>query len=138
MGFFSNKPPAAPVSAPAPQPKTVTVLGTEFELVGDLSSSENVQAEGRVKGNGDVRGTITVGSDCTWEGNITADFVVVKGKVQGNISAHKKLDLLAGARVTGDITAPAISMDVGAICEGQVHMQEQAGLASIADRQTAS
>jgi cytoskeletal protein CcmA (bactofilin family) len=45
---------------------------------------------------------------------------------------------MAGARVTGDITAPAIAMDVGAICEGQIHMQDQVQLTNFEDRRAAS
>jgi cytoskeletal protein CcmA (bactofilin family) len=118
--------------------ETVTVLGTGFEFSGDLTSTENLRVEGRIKGNCDVRGAVTVGADCTWEGNINADVVIVQGKVHGDIHARKKLDLMAGARVTGDITAPAIAMDVGAICEGQIHMQDQVQLTNFEDRRAAS
>jgi cytoskeletal protein CcmA (bactofilin family) len=62
--------------------------------------------------------------------------VVVEGRVEGDIAARGKLDLVAGARVTGDISSPVIAMDVGAICEGQVHMGGGARPQSYTDQRT--
>jgi cytoskeletal protein CcmA (bactofilin family) len=112
--------------------ETTLAAGTEF--IGDLSGGVATRVDGRVVGNGDLQGMLLVGVDCTWEGNITADEVIVEGRVDGDIVARKRLELLSGARVTGDIRCPVITMDVGAICEGQIHMQDASNLTTFKDQ----
>ncbi len=106
--------------------RIATIIGPDIQFVGDLKSSENMRVESRVVGDGEVSGALIVGAQCVWKGNISADIVIVDGRVDGNINASKKLVLLPGARVSGDIKSPAIAMAEGAVCEGKVHMRNKA------------
>jgi cytoskeletal protein CcmA (bactofilin family) len=102
-----------------------TVLGKTCEFTGELSSQESVRIDGHAVGTAEIADMVRLGPECNWQGSVSADVVVVEGRVEGDIAARSKLDLLAGARVTGDIRSPVIAMDVGAICEGQIHMAGQ-------------
>ncbi len=103
---------------------TSTILGSAAQFHGDISSTENIDAHGAIDANAEIHGRLLVESGCRWKGNILADEVIVHGKVDGDIVARNRLELASGSSVTGDIRCPVIAMDVGAICEGQIHMQD--------------
>jgi cytoskeletal protein CcmA (bactofilin family) len=75
---------------------------------------------GRVQGDGDVYGAVMLAAGAVWSGNIRADSVVVRGRVEGNIHAHSKVELRGTARVTGSISAPHVSIAEGAVVEGRI------------------
>lgn len=95
-------------------------LGREVVHVGPLAGFEHYVVHGRVQGNGDIAGALLIGADGLWVGNIVADVVVVKGRVQGNIHARFKLELRAGARIAGDVSSPVIAVAEGAVLQGRV------------------
>jgi cytoskeletal protein CcmA (bactofilin family) len=135
MGLFRKKKEAPPQRRATDAVEGFgTVIGRECVFTGELNSRESVRIDGRVNGTAEIAGMIRLGPECNWQGSVTADVVVVEGRVEGDISARGKLDLVAGARVTGDISSPVIAMDVGAICEGQVHMGGGAGPMSYSGR----
>jgi cytoskeletal protein CcmA (bactofilin family) len=57
-----------------------------------------------------------------WKGNLVADVVVVAGEVSGNITASGKIELLASAKVIGNLRCPVIAIATGAIHEGRMDM----------------
>ena len=48
--------------------------------------------------------------------------IVVRGEVVGNVTATARVELKAGARVTGDIVAPVIVVEEGAVFDGRCRM----------------
>jgi cytoskeletal protein CcmA (bactofilin family) len=134
MGLFGKKKAPPQRRATDAAEEFGTVIGRECEFTGELSSRESVRIDGHVVGTAEIAGMIRLGPECNWRGSVSADIVVVEGCVEGDIVARGKLDLISGARVTGDIRSPVIAMDVGAICEGQVHMGGGTGPTSYVDR----
>ena len=58
------------------------------------------------------------------EGDILARSVVVAGKVQGQIVAQERAEMLASAEVRGSVQAPKIVIAEGARLEGSVAMTQ--------------
>ena len=65
---------------------------------------------GEVQGDREIQGVLLLAADCRWTGNITADVLVVKGSVEGNLTARSKLELRDSARVSGKLSAPIIAI----------------------------
>src|SRR5438034_1962988 len=66
---------------------TRSVIDAWLTITGNLQSEREVQVDGRI--HGDIRcAHLTVGKDATVLGNIIAEEVVVRGKVQGIIRAN--------------------------------------------------
>ena len=61
---------------------------------------------------------LVIGDSGTVAGVIEATLVIVRGTVTGNIVAAERVELSATARVTGDIEAPTLTMEAGAVVEG--------------------
>lgn len=100
--------------------KVPTTVGREAVHVGLFAGRDNYLVHGRVHGDSDIEGVLMIGPDGLWVGNVTADVVVVRGCVEGNIQARFKLELRPGARVKGDLSAPLIAVAEGAVVQGRV------------------
>lgn len=100
-----------------------TVIGEYMTYRGDLAGTGNYLVHGRVEGNCDIDGHLTIGPTAHWHGDIAATYVVVSGEVVGDVYASAKLELHATARIRGNITSPVIAMAEGALYDGEIRMR---------------
>jgi cytoskeletal protein CcmA (bactofilin family) len=100
--------------------KYPTILGREVVHIGVIEGHDNYVVHGRVEGNCDIDGVLLVGPDGLWIGNITADTVIVKGRVEGAIRANFKIELRPSARIKGDLSSPLVAVADGAVLQGRV------------------
>src|SRR3954462_2542283 len=94
--------------------------GTEIE--GKITFSGTVLLNGRLRGEIASTDTLVVGEKGVVNAVIRAGVVEVSGEVVGNISATDRIELHANCRVYGDIEAPVVIIDEGALLEGQCRM----------------
>jgi cytoskeletal protein CcmA (bactofilin family) len=66
-------------------------------------------------------GTLIVGETGEVQANILVATAIVDGLVRGDIRASERVELGATARVFGNIEAPALAIQPGAVFEGQCH-----------------
>ncbi len=107
-----------------------SIISPDLKIVGDLKSNGDIQIDGTIEGDIYSR-LLTVGEQATVEGCIVADTVRISGTVLGQVKA-KTVHLDKKARVTGDITHEILTMEAGALFEGQVRRMEQTSGASTA------
>ena len=94
-----------------------SVIGQELTINGNVTAEGPVQLDGHIEG--DVHCVaITVGESGLIKGNVIAEDVEVSGRVVGDIHG-KKVQLHADARVKGDINHTALTVEQGALFEGQ-------------------
>lgn len=112
-------PAAARSASPAPPgARGLSTLSSDLQFEGGITGGGDLQIDGSIKG--DVRvGRLIVGETGAVEGNVSADYVEVRGRVVGAISG-KQVKLIATAYVDGDITAEQMSIDIGAYFQGRV------------------
>ncbi len=61
------------------------------------------------------------------KGQINAPFVVVNGRVEGDVHAGTRVELAPQARISGNVYYTLIEMQLGAMVDGQlVHVQNEA------------
>ncbi len=116
--------PAAPEFKPsAPKAKPpASVLSSDLHVVGNLKTTGDIQVEGTVEG--DIRAhMLTIGESATIKGEVTADDVVINGRIIGRVRGLK-VRLTATARVEGDIIHKTIAIESGAHFEGSVQRQD--------------
>lgn len=97
-----------------------TILARERVHVGPLDGQQHYVVHGQVQGDGQIEGMLMIGPDCLWVGNIEADEVIVKGRVEGNIQARFKLEVRPTARIKGDLTSPLVAIADGAVVQGRI------------------
>lgn len=100
-------------------------LGKETEFKGKLSFTGAVRIDGRLDGEIFTEGTLIVGETAVIESDIRTSRIIISGEVRGNIVAKNRIEIHAPGRVFGDIEAPSVTIDEGAIFEGNCQMQKQ-------------
>lgn len=84
--------------------------------------------DGTVQINGDFRGeilsdgTLIVGPEARLAAKIQIDTIVIEGHIEGTIEAKQKVELHRGATLLGDISAPALVVEDGAVFQGNCQM----------------
>ncbi|MFZ5962981.1 bactofilin family protein [Thalassococcus sp. BH17M4-6] len=108
-------------SAPKAKPPA-SVLSNDLHITGNLKTTGDIQVEGTVEG--DIRAhLLTIGESATIKGEVTADDVVINGRIVGRVRGLK-VRLTATARVEGDIIHKTIAIESGAHFEGSVQRQD--------------
>jgi cytoskeletal protein CcmA (bactofilin family) len=108
-------------SAPKPKPPAST-LSADLHVTGNMKTTGDIQVEGTVEG--DIRAhLLTIGESATIKGEVTADDVVINGRIVGRVRGLK-VRLTATARVEGDIIHKTIAIESGAHFEGSVQRQD--------------
>lgn len=125
MALFSKEtPPQSPTrsnpaagSAPAG-----TFFGPNVIFEGTLSGNEAVTIEGTVRGKIDLQSDLLIGTRGRVEATVHAKNVTIEGKLEGDVSADERVELVASAAVDGNIKAPKIIVADGARFRGNVDM----------------
>lgn len=84
----------------------------------------NLRINGKFTGSLETKGTLSIGSKAVIAANIDGDNIVIAGKIDGNITAHKMLTLMPTAVLKGDISTPKLNIVEGAILQGKCQMME--------------
>jgi len=92
--------------------------GSSFE--GKFYISGSLKIDGKFEGEIKTDEELVVGEKGRVKTDIFAKSVVVAGTVIGNITAEYEVRLLETAKVLGDITAPAISIQRGVVAQGKI------------------
>lgn len=108
---------ARPTPASATPARGLSTLSSDLKFEGTISGAGDLQIDGQIKG--DLRvGRLIIGETGAVEGNVSADYVEVRGRIVGATSG-KQVKLVSTAYVDGDITAEQLSIDIGAYFQGR-------------------
>ncbi|MGO2180988.1 MAG: bactofilin family protein [Pseudoalteromonas nigrifaciens] len=95
-----------------------SIISEDMRLTGSIISQGEVQLDGRI--DGDIKAThIVIGTTGVVEGIVEATSVIVKGKIIGSLNASE-VNIKNNAHVHGDIFHDTLSIEAGAIIEGNL------------------
>lgn len=104
-----------------------SAIGAGMQVTGRCTFQDGLQIEGTVLG--DVMGEegassmLLIHEGGRVEGAISADHIVVAGRVVGPVLARERLELLASGRIEGDVRYRTLEMQPGAVVAGQLQPQ---------------
>src|SRR6201996_4257403 len=119
----SEPSPAAAPRRPAPRIQEgggESVIAANLTIEGKIEGSGNVRIAGRFKGDVRIDGNFTMDSGAHLTGQVLAGIVVVGGELQGNIESAKRVDVLEGGVIVGDVKAGSITVAAGSRMRGHV------------------
>ena len=99
-----------------------TCIGAETVFKGSFSGPGHCIIHGTVEGDCDLNGTVVIGDQGKWIGNVVAETILIAGQVEGDITAKDKMEIVSTARIKGKISAKVLAIAEGAIHEGQIQM----------------
>ncbi len=124
------KTPAAPKSAPtvAPSGESRAYLDSGSKINGKVQFEGPARIDGQVEGEIVAKDSLTVGESAVITAQIKAVSVVIGGKVSGDITASRRIEIRPSAKVLGNLSSPVLVIQEGALFEGHCAMQaEEAG-----------
>src|SRR5215475_12820710 len=98
------------------------MLSSDVEIKGNLKFSGELTFEGKIDGEIQTEGTLNLGDSASVNGNISAQTVIVRGKVNGNIVAKEKIEIKTKAELFGDIRASKLSVEEGVTFVGKAEV----------------
>ena len=119
--------PEAPVMGSRPpvssQAGTAAVIGPGIEIAGDVSAKADLVVNGKIQGS-IVQGThsVEIGESGQVHARVRAKLVIVSGEVRGDILGDEKVLISRTGRVLGNIAAPRVQLDDGALFKGSIDM----------------
>ena len=102
-----------------------TVLSPDIEFSGSLRFDKPFLIQGKVTGEINATSLLMVAEEAVVEANIKASKVIILGTVKGNVSADTKVEVAITGRLTGNVTAPEITMETGCYFSGRCIMTEK-------------
>jgi cytoskeletal protein CcmA (bactofilin family) len=105
-----------------------TLIGPRVVIRGDVSFSGGLYVEGKILGKVQAEdgadAVITIAEHGLIEGEVRAPVVVVSGQLNGEVFAAQRVELLANARVQGNIHYKVVEMAAGAMISGRlIHVE---------------
>ena len=98
------------------------VLSSDVEIKGNLKFTGELTFEGKLDGEIHTDGQLNLGDSAAVNGNINAQSVVVRGKVNGNIVAKEKIEIKSKAELFGDIRAAKLVIEEGVTYVGKTEV----------------
>ena len=92
------------------------------EIEGTYTCTGTVMLDAKVRGEIRAADTLVINAQAVVHATVEAGTLVVHGCVVGRVTVTERLELRASARVTGDIEAPVIVMEEGAVHDGHCRM----------------
>jgi len=123
--------PAAPAPGPSSTPapasaagtQKVAMIGSGISIAGDVSADSNLKVEGVIEGRS-VQSSQDV--EVSESGKVTASIearvVRIGGEVTGDINGTEKVTIMKSGRVLGNIVAPRVQLEDGALFRGSIDM----------------
>jgi cytoskeletal protein CcmA (bactofilin family) len=97
-----------------------SVIAANLSIEGKIEGSGNVRMAGRFKGDVRIDGNFTMDPGSQLTGQVLAGIVIVGGELQGNIESAKRVDVLEGGVIVGDVKAGSITVAAGSRMRGHV------------------
>ena len=105
----------------------MAAIGSTVVFSGDLSGDEDLEILGQVKGKVELPShQLTVGESGRIEAEVKAKSVLVLGRVAGNVEASERVEIQASGIVEGDVRAPRLLVQEGAVVNGTIEMTKAA------------
>jgi cytoskeletal protein CcmA (bactofilin family) len=100
-------------------------VGNGTVLTGEATFKAMLRVDGHLSGRiSSESGTLIVGNNGQVDADIQVAVAVIHGTINGDIIASQRLELGRAARVNGNIQAPSLVIEQGAVFEGTCRMAQ--------------
>ena len=101
---------------------TSAFLGKGSHVTGKLVFEGPARIEGQVDGEISAQDTLTIGESAIVNAQITGSAIVIHGRVTGDVTARKRLEIRAPGKLIGNIHTPSLVINEGVVFEGHCAM----------------
>ena len=102
-----------------PNTNSKNILNSDVELKGTLKFAGELTFDGKLDGDINSDGVLNLGDSAVVKGNLNVNSVVLRGKVNGNVTAKEKIEIKTKAELFGDIRSPKLVIEEGVTFVGK-------------------
>ncbi len=95
------------------------VLSSDVEIKGSIKFQKELLIDGKVEGEINSDGVLTIGENADIRGEIKTKSITVFGKVHGNITVAERCELKSRCTLQGDLKAARLVIEEGATFIGK-------------------
>jgi cytoskeletal protein CcmA (bactofilin family) len=95
------------------------ILSSDVEIDGTIKFQKELLIDGKVKGEINSDGILTIGENAYIDGQIKTKSITVYGKVVGNITVAERCELKSRCTLQGDLKASRLVIEEGATFIGK-------------------
>ena len=95
------------------------ILNSDVELKGTLKFAGELTFDGKLDGDINSEGALNLGDNAVIKGNLNITSVVLRGKINGNVTAKEKIEIKAKTELFGDIRSPKLVIEEGVTFVGK-------------------
>lgn len=97
-------------------------IGEGTTVEGKIVCEGSLRVDGKVKGEIEAKGIVTVGEKGVVESNVKAGEVQIMGMISGNVTSDRKVEIYSTGKLIGDVNTPKIAIEEGGVLEGKCNM----------------
>ena len=105
-----------------PTASSKNVLNSDVELKGTLKFAGELTFDGKLDGDINSDGVLNLGDNAVVKGNLNVNSVVLRGKINGNVTAKERIEIKAGTELFGDIRSAKLAIEEGVTFEGKTEV----------------
>src|SRR5438309_10201835 len=95
------------------------ILSSDVEIKGSIKFQKELLIDGKVEGEINSDGVLTIGENADIQGEIKTKSITVYGKVRGNITVGERCELKSRCTLQGDLKAARLVIEEGATFIGK-------------------
>ncbi|MDR0383267.1 MAG: polymer-forming cytoskeletal protein [Spirochaetaceae bacterium] len=99
-----------------------TAMSPDIDFTGTLNFEKSFLVRGKFSGEIDATGVLLIDERALVKANINADRVIIKGSVEGNVSATEHVEITLTGELEGNVVTPEINMETGCLFNGNCTM----------------
>jgi len=103
------------------------ILSSDVEIKGSIKFQKELLIDGKVEGEINSDGVLTIGENADIRGEIKTKSITVFGKVQGNITVGERCELKSRCTLQGDLKAARLVIEEGATFIGKSEVTSGGG-----------
>jgi len=97
-----------------------SLIAADLTVEGKIEGKGNVRIAGRLEGDINIQGDLTVNEEAQLNGTLRARQVTLAGKLEGNIESAEKVELLDTAILIGDLKTGVLTIAAGSRVRGNI------------------
>jgi len=98
------------------------ILNSDVELKGTLKFAGELTFDGKLDGDITSDGALNLGDNAVVKGNLNINSVVLRGKINGNVTAKERIEIKAKTELFGDIRSAKLAIEEGVTFVGKTEV----------------
>src|SRR5208337_1232573 len=95
------------------------ILNSDVELKGTIKFAGELTFDGKLDGDINSDGVLNLGDNAVVKGNLNVNSVVLRGKINGNVTAKERIEIKTKTELFGDIRSPKLVIEEGVTFVGK-------------------